>query len=35
MFASDEYIGVRPSDNYRFIIFTCPVRGVLHRSGEV
>lgn len=26
MFASDEYIGVRPSDNYRFIIFTCPVR---------
>ena len=27
MFASDEYIGVRPSDGYRFIIFTCPVRG--------
>jgi len=27
MFASDEYIGVRPSDSYRFIIFTCPVRG--------
>lgn len=26
MFASDEYIGVRPSDSYRFIIFTCPVR---------
>ena len=26
MFASDEYIGVRPSDGYRFIIFTCPVR---------
>jgi branched-chain amino acid aminotransferase len=27
MYASDEYIGVRPSDGYRFIIFTCPVRG--------
>ncbi|MCB9183496.1 MAG: branched-chain amino acid aminotransferase [Flavobacteriales bacterium] len=27
MFASDAYIGVRPSDSYRFIIFTCPVRG--------
>ncbi len=26
MFATDEYIGVRPSDGYRFIIFTCPVR---------
>lgn len=27
LFASDEYIGVRPSEGYRFIIFTCPVRG--------
>ena len=26
MFASDEYIGVRPSDGYKFIIFTCPVQ---------
>jgi branched-chain amino acid aminotransferase len=26
LFASDEYIGVKPSDNYKFIIFTCPVR---------
>ena len=25
MFATDEYIGIRPSDNYSFIIFTCPV----------
>ncbi|MFN3917890.1 MAG: branched-chain amino acid aminotransferase [Flavobacteriales bacterium] len=25
MFATDEYIGIRPSDNYKFIIFTCPV----------
>ncbi len=27
MFASDEYIGVKPSDGYRFMIFICPVRG--------
>ncbi len=25
MFATDAYIGVRPSTSYRFIIFTCPV----------
>lgn len=25
MFASDEFVGVRPSDSYKFIIFTCPV----------
>jgi len=25
MFATDEYIGVKPSDTYRFMIFTCPV----------
>ncbi len=25
MFATDEYIGIRPSNNYRFMIFTCPV----------
>lgn len=25
MFATDEYIGVKPSNNYRFMIFTCPV----------
>lgn len=27
MFASDEYIGVKPSEGYRFMIFICPVRG--------
>jgi branched-chain amino acid aminotransferase len=27
MFATDEYIGVKPSDTYRFMIFTCPVHG--------
>ncbi|MDN4166911.1 branched-chain amino acid aminotransferase [Cytophagales bacterium LB-30] len=25
MFATDEYIGIRPSDTYKFMIFTCPV----------
>ena len=25
MFATDGFIGVRPSNSYRFIIFTCPV----------
>lgn len=25
MFATDDYIGIKPSDTYRFMIFTCPV----------
>ena len=25
MFATDEYIGIKPSDTYKFVIFTCPV----------
>jgi branched-chain amino acid aminotransferase len=25
MYANDDYIGVKPSDSYRFVIFTCPV----------
>lgn len=25
MFASDEYIGMRPSEKYLFVVFTCPV----------
>ena len=25
MYATDEFIGVRPSSTYRFVIFTCPV----------
>ncbi len=25
MFATDEYVGIKPSDNYKFIIFSCPV----------
>ncbi len=27
MIAADDYIGIKPSDTYRFMIFTCPVRG--------
>jgi len=27
MFATDEFIGVKASETYRFIIFTCPVAG--------
>lgn len=25
MFATDEFVGVRPSDTYKFVVFTCPV----------
>jgi branched-chain amino acid aminotransferase len=25
LFATDDFIGIKPSDNYKFIIFTCPV----------
>jgi len=25
MYAIDEYVGIRPSDSYRFVIFNCPV----------
>lgn len=25
MFATDEYVGVKPSDTYLFVVFTCPV----------
>ena len=25
MFATDDFIGIKPSENYKFIIFTCPV----------
>lgn len=25
MFATDEFVGIRPSETYRFCIFTCPV----------
>ncbi|TNE53359.1 MAG: branched-chain amino acid aminotransferase [Bacteroidetes bacterium] len=25
MYATDEFVGIRPSDKYKFLIFTCPV----------
>ncbi len=25
MFATDEFVGIKPSESYKFIIFTCPV----------
>lgn len=25
MFATDEYLGIKPSDNYRFMLYACPV----------
>jgi branched-chain amino acid aminotransferase len=25
MFATDEFVGIRPSESYRFVIFSCPV----------
>jgi branched-chain amino acid aminotransferase len=31
MFATDNFIGIKPSENYKFIIFTCPV-GVYYTS---
>jgi len=33
MFATDEYVGVKPSDTYLFVIFSCPVDR--YYSGEV
>jgi branched-chain amino acid aminotransferase len=33
MFATDEYIGVKPSETYKFMIFTCPVNK--YYSGSV
>lgn len=35
MFAADKYIGVRPSDDYTFMIFTCPVRGYYKEAVDV
>lgn len=35
MYATDEYIGVRPSEGYRFMIFTCPVRAYYNEAVNV
>lgn len=35
IFALDEYIGIRPSDTYKFIIFTCPVGAYYSKPVKV
>ena len=35
LYASDEFIGVRTSENYKFLIFTCPVRGYYTEAVKV
>ncbi len=35
LFATDEYIGLRPSENYRFIIFSCPVAAYYSKPVKV
>ena len=35
LFASDAFIGVRTSESYRFLIFTCPVRGYYAEAVKV
>lgn len=35
MFATDDFIGVRPSDTYRFIIFSCPVNAYYQNALKV
>jgi branched-chain amino acid aminotransferase len=35
MFATDEYIGVKPSENYKLLIFTCPVNSYYSEAVRV
>lgn len=35
MFATDDFIGVRPSNNFTFIIFTCPVNAYYSKPLKV
>ncbi len=35
IFATDEYIGVRPSDKYKFVLFTCPVNKYYEKPVKV
>jgi len=35
MFAMDNYIGVKPSESYRFMIFTCPVGAYYNKPVAV
>jgi branched-chain amino acid aminotransferase len=35
MFATDDYIGVKPSETFKFIIFTCPVGNYYNKPVSV
>ncbi|CAN5450054.1 branched-chain amino acid aminotransferase [soil metagenome] len=35
MFATDDYVGIKASDTYRFIIFTCPVQAYYSEAVKV
>ena len=35
IFATDEYIGVRPSETYKFVLFTCPVNKYYEQPVKV
>lgn len=35
MFATDEYVGIKASDNYKFVIFTCPVQAYYSQPVKV
>lgn len=35
MFATDDFIGIKPSETYKFIIFTCPVGAYYSRPVDV
>ena len=35
MFATDEFIGVKPSDTYKFVIFTCPVGSYYSKAVDL
>ena len=35
MFATDEYVGIKASDHYKFVIFTCPVQSYYDQPVKV
>jgi branched-chain amino acid aminotransferase len=35
MFATDEYVGIKASDHYKFVIFTCPVKSYYDKPVRV
>ncbi|MDX2001300.1 MAG: branched-chain amino acid aminotransferase [Chitinophagales bacterium] len=35
MFATDEYVGIKASDHYKFVIFTCPVKSYYDKPVKV